>query len=421
MLIFGLAHPGNRSMIAADLHKIFTLLNEHRQRPSTTMSKQLSFSTRHDRLARFSLILLCLTAPTVLLAADNDKLVLPTSSQWLRGRAFQQQLQKPLQANWSRVSLRDLISSIAASQRICIFLDRQIDPDQTVDFRATGVSLERTLGQLAQQLKVGTCKIGDCIYVGPVSTTSRLATISEVKRQQLQDAPASLKQQLTAAAWHWPQLSTPADLLEMQVTAAGLQLAPTARLPHDLWKEQTFPPLDFAQRLTIVLAGFNLTFHLDMATRQVHLTPLPAQASLTRSYTQRLSAANLAKIKKRFPELTIKQNENRLEVQGSYEDHELLARLLRGETIRTVKPKLGEKRFTLRVMNAPAGAIINSVIQQQQWTVRFEPEIATRLKTLVTLNVKEVTLNELLEKTLGPLGLTYQLKDQQLTITEKSP
>ena len=151
------------------------------------------------------------------------------------------------------------------------------------------------------------------------------------------------------------------------------------------------------------------------------MVPLPARATLTRSYTQKLSAANLAKIKKRFPQLIIKQTENQLEAQGSYEDHELLARLLRGETVRTVTPQPGEKRFTLRVMKASAGAIINSVVQQQKWTVQFEPEVATRLKTLVTLDVTEVTLNELLEKTLGPLGLTYQLKDQQLTITEKCP
>ena len=413
-------------MITADLHEIFILSPQKKRPPlfllvSITMPNQPSFPTRDCPLIRFSLTLLCLAAPLVLPAVSNGEPVLPTSSQWLRGRAFQQQLQKPLQANWSGVSLRGLTSSIAANQRICIFLDRRVDPDQTVDFRATGAPLERALQQLAQQLKLGICKIGDCIYVGPVSTTSRLATISEVKRQQLQEAPAPLQQQLTAAAWEWPQLATPANLLELQVTAAGLKLAPTARLPHDLWKEQTFPPLDFAQRLTIVLAGFNLTFHLDLATRQIHLIPLPAQATLTRSYTQKLSAANLAKIKQRFPQLSIKQNENRLEARGSYEDHELLARLLRGETIRTVTPKPGDKRFTLRVMKAPAGASINSVVQQQQWTVRFEPEIATRLKTLVTLNVKEVTLNELLEKTLGPLGLTYQLKDQQLTITDKGP
>ena len=70
-------------------------------------------------------------------------------------------------------------------------------------------------------------------------------------------------------------------------------------------------------------------------------------------------------------------------------------------------------------MNAPAGAIINSISQQQQWTVRVEPAVAAHLKTLVSLDVKEVTLNELLEKTLGPLELTYQLKGQELTITKK--
>ncbi|HIA19801.1 MAG TPA: hypothetical protein EYN70_10365 [Planctomycetaceae bacterium] len=385
------------------------------------MPSHVSFSNRWCLLIRFSLVFSCLCGSALVFAADNGKPALPTSAQWLQGRAFQQQLQKPLQANWSGLSLQHLTSSIAANQRICIFLDRQVDPDQTVNFRATGASLERTLQQLAQQLKLGTCKIGACIYVGPVSTTSRLATISEVQRQQLRDAPAALKPQLMATGWQWKQLSNPQSLLEQQVQAAGLMLDPTVRLPHDLWKEQTFPPLDFAQRLTIVLAGFNLTFHLDLASRQVHLIPLPERVSLTRSYTKQLSAANLAKVKKRFPQLIIKQTGNRLEAQGSYEDHELLSRLLSGETIRTSTTKPGEKRFTLRVMKAPAAAIIDSVVQQQQWTVRFEPAIATRLKTLVTLKVTEATLDELLEKTLDPLGLTYQLKDQQLTITEKRP
>lgn len=397
-------------------------LEQAAERPqllSATMPISFSFETRHKRLIRFTLAILCLAVPAVLKAADDGAPILPKSNEWLRGRPLEQKLQQPLQANWSGVKLQALLSSIAASQRVCIFLDRRVDPDQAVDFRATGAPLERTLQQLAQQLKIGTCKIGDCIYVGPVATTSCLATVSEIKRQQLQEAPASIKRQLTATPWQWPQLTVPAELLNLQVTAAGLQLAPTAHLPHDLWKEQTFPQLHFAQRLTILLAGFNLTFHLDLATRQIHLTPLPAQATLTRSYTKKLSTANLAKIKKRFPQLSIKQNDNGLVVQGSYEDHELLARLLRGETVRTVTPKPGEKRFTLRVMNAPAGAIINSISQQQQWTVRFEPAVAAHLKTLVSLDVKEVTLNELLEKTLGPLELTYQLKGQELTITKK--
>jgi len=385
------------------------------------MSIQLSSTTHQQWSIRFSLILLSLAAPTTLPAADNAAPAVLKSNEWLRGRPFQQKLQQPLQANWSGVKLQALISSIAASQRVCIFLDRRVNPDQTVDFRATGASLERTLQQLAQQLKIGSCKIGDCIYLGPISTTHCLATVSEIKRQQLQQAPTPIKRQLTAAPLQWPQLTVPADLLESQVTAAGLRLAPTTHLPHDLWKEQTFPQLDFAQRLTILLAGFNLTFDLDLATRQIQLIPLPAQATLTRSYTKQLSTANLERIKKRFPELAIKQKENHLEVQGSHEDHELLARLLRGETVRTVTPKPGEKRFTLRVMNAPAGAIVNTIIQQLQLNVRFEPEVATDLKTLVSLDVKEVTLNELLEKTLGPLELSYQLKGQDLIITKKGP
>ena len=353
-------------------------------------------------------------------AVEKTEPALPTSAQWLVGQAFQQQLQKPLEANWSGASLRRITQRIASNQRICIVLDRRIDPDQLVDFRASGNSLERSLEQLARQLNLGYCKIGPCIYLGPRSTTARLATVSEVKRQELSKAPDRLKQRLTASTgWQWKRLSTPNDLLQQQVRAAGLSLAPTDQLPHDLWTDQTLPPLDFSQRMSILLAGFNLTFTLNTTTGQLQLIRLPEKVSLTRHYSKRLSPANLAKVKTRFPSLVIKQTGDRLEVRGSQEEHELLARLLRGETIRRTVTKPSEKRFTLRVMQAPAAAIIDSVVQQQKYRIRLEPNVAERLKTLVNLDLTEATLDELLRKTLEPLGLTYQLENQQLTIREK--
>ena len=353
---------------------------------------------------------------------DLAEPTLPASSEWLTGRDFRLQLQKPLQASWSGTTLRRLTRGIAVNQRTCIFLDRRIDPDQTVDFKAAGESLERNLQRLAQQLNMGYCQIGPCIYLGPLATCSRLATVSEVKRQELSQAPAAIKPGLTqTVGWRWKRLSAPADLLQQQVTAAQLTLAPTAQLPHDLWKEQTLPPLDFAQRLSILLAGFNRTFQLDLNTGQLQLIPFPETVSLARNYPKRLSSANLAKIKARFPKLAIRQVADHLEVRGSHEEHELLARLLRGETIRTTTTRPSQKRFTLRVTQAPAAAIIDSIAQQQKLVVRFDPGLATKLQSRVDLNLKEATLDELLMKTLEPLGLAYQLKDQQLTIAEKKP
>ena len=365
-------------------------------------------------------ILLPVNSATNLLAADKTEPELPTSDQWLVDRAFHQQLQKPLHAKWSGATLRHVVRRIGSSQRICIVLDRRVDPDQPVDFDASGKSLEKSLQQLARQLNLGSCKVGPCIYLGPFSTTSRLATLSEIKRQEMISAAKILNQPLaTSRGWQWQRLSNPQDLIEQQVRAVGLSLAPATRVPHDLWADQTLPPLDFAQRMSLVLAGFNLTFQLNVTTGQIHFIPMPQQVSLRRIYQERLSAVNLAKIKARFPELKIKQTAGKLEVHGSQEDHELLARLLRGETIRKTIVKPSQKRYTLRVMKAPAAAIIDSLAQQEKLTVRFDPKISAQLKTLIDLDLKEATLDELLSKTLKPLGLSYQLEDQQLTIRKK--
>jgi hypothetical protein len=48
--------------------------------------------------------------------------------------------------------------------------------------------------------------------------------------------------------------------------------------------------------------------------------------------------------------------------------------------------------------------------------MKYDPDLAEKLQTKLTIVFADVTLEELLDKTLKPLGLAYKLDETSLTI-----
>ena len=73
-------------------------------------------------------------------------------------------------------------------------------------------------------------------------------------------------------------------------------------------------------------------------------------------------------------------------------------------------------RYSLTVENQPAGAVLKTVATQLGKEFKFNPAAGERLRSKVSLSVKDVPLEELLDKTLRPLGLAYKLTDATLEV-----
>ena len=73
---------------------------------------------------------------------------------WNTGPRFQQQLQTTVGVSWRRNPMRAALARLAQSQRVAIFLDRRVDPDQPISFSVRDVPLETALEQLARQLGI---------------------------------------------------------------------------------------------------------------------------------------------------------------------------------------------------------------------------------------------------------------------------
>jgi hypothetical protein len=72
----------------------------------------------------------------------------------------------------------------------------------------------------------------------------------------------------------------------------------------------------------------------------------------------------------------------------------------------------------MQVPKQPAGNVIQSIANKLGKQARFSPAVAEKLRQPIELEVKDVTLGLLLEKTLKPLGLTFRLSEDVLEVIE---
>ena len=358
--------------------------------------------------AKFSALLL-LFAPTAL-AEERE---------FLTGLELRQALAQPVEAvSWKGKTLRGALGRITESQDIAVMLDRRVDPSQEIEFSANKVPLERMIDQFAEKYGAAACQVDSVIYVGPSETCEMLATLVALRRDEIRDLPGETQRKLLrASAWQWNRLTSPRELLTQLETEYGVRIDGKENMPHDLWPALELPPLDFASKLSLVLAGFHVTFALADDGSTVRIVAMPETASLTRSYETGPRASLLAtSLAERFSDATFRAQGKRLVVAGRWEVHDAVERLLAGESVRPPPTTAGEKNYTLTVENQAAGGVVRALGNQLGKKVVFDVRVERRLTKEVSLSVKEVSLEELLSAVLSPANLKYEIDGDTIRV-----
>jgi hypothetical protein len=292
---------------------------------------------------------------------------------WKSGAELRRQLDQRVSMAWQQRGLREGLSRVSQSFGVSIFLDRRIDPEQLLTLTIRDEPLEMLIKQAAQAANSETSTIGAVIYVGPSSTASKLATLAAARRQDASklvgDAKARL---LRTETWQWEELSVPRSLLADLASRANVSVANADSITHDLWPAASWPAMPWTDRLTLLLAGFDLTFQLEDGGASVRLIPIPATVPIEKQSPPRSTKAKTG----------------------------------------------GEKRYSLQVSNQPVGNVAQTVAQALGRELRYEAVVMEKLKQPVTFKVENVALDELMGAALKPVGLTYRLTEKDLTIVE---
>ena len=370
---------------------------------------------------------LTLLAPFQLLLPAQSHLCAAAEVVWKTGAEFDEELESRVGVRWSSNPLRAALTNLARNQDLAIFLDRRVDPDQTVDLVIADTPLRELLQRLADQLKLGVGQVGPAIYLGPPSTAAVVGTVAALKEEQEQRLPSAVRSRLRRTQpLRWPELTTPRDLIQRLAGEAGLQVAGLEQIPHDLWPEVDLPPLTFAQSLSLILAGFELTFDyapdgasvqlIALAVQGVHHTPDSA-ARQPRGGRRR----NPAAIPRGAVHDRSRQRCRRFDGRSRGCDPAAhRGRIVSSSTL----TRQGQGGETLHASSKQVAWAPWPLPSQKKRALNFVslPEPRTLRDKLVSLEVKDVTLDQLLRTLLESSGLTYRLDEQTLEIrTAGSP
>jgi hypothetical protein len=352
-------------------------------------------------------------------------LVLPAAAQEtsLRsGREFTQHLQSTTGIAWSGVPLREALDTLGRDQRIAVMLDRRVDPGKTVNLGVAEQSLENALRTVARHQELGVCFIDSVVYFGPSETTAKLSTVAAIRRREAESLPRETALRFARVrSWSWPMLATPRDLLVELAAESGAEIAGLEQFPHDLWPAVALPPLALADRVTLVLAGFGLTYQFSPDGRRLQLVPFPQTAAISQTYSGKgHPRENAERIARLYPEAKVTVEGEAIRVVGPWEAHQAVELLLQGQRVtRTSPPSTkggGRTVYTLKVENEPVGGVIKALAEQLKLQVMIDPAVEKKLAERISFNVADVSRDELLRAVLLPAGLSFRMNGTELQI-----
>lgn len=292
---------------------------------------------------------------------------------FLTDRAFQKQLETPVGVLWSERELRGALSSLSRSQNVAILLDRRIDPSQLVVFQAQNLALRDLLERFAHAHQAGVAVVNWVVYVGPRDTARRLPTVAKLRADEIRRLPKPLRDELEKrAAVTWPELATPRELIEGLARATGLTVENPDVVPHDLWPEISLPPVGRSEQLTLILAGFDFTFQISAARKQLRIVPIPKDLAVLPEAPRRGSPGTARE---------------------------------------------GLKLYDLTIKDKPVLTVLRGLAKQLGLALVVEPAAEPRLERQVTFEVTKASLEQLLDATTRPAGLRAQVVGGELRVS----
>lgn len=348
----------------------------------------------------------------VALCAASIRCAHGQSTSWLDDHDVAAAMAQQVSVTWSGVPLKQGLRRLAGTQHMAVVLDRRVDPEQAITAVLSDVSLADALDDLTRKRDLRYAILGSVIYVGPPHAAARLRTMAALCRQEVGSlSPARRETLLERAEWEWSDFAEPRDLLVKLAREGGLRLEGLDKVPHDLWAATNLPPLSLIDRLTLVAHQFDLTFEFAADGRAMKLVQVADNPTIDRRYAGGTDPRGRAqRFQALIPDAQIEIENGRILVRGRIEDHERLAAANRPQRS-VAKPETGKEVYQLKLDDVPVGKVIEALASRLDLDVRIhEKEIAAAglsLDKLVTIRVKDASLDELLEAVLGPAGLTF--------------
>ena len=383
------------------------------------------------RLCRFFALAIGLAAATF--AASRSFAAPPAPA--AAGGALQKARATKVTATWQGQSLRRAITRLTSEPSVGFVLDRRIDPDRPISLSLKDETLDKALADLAAAGGAELCWFADLAYIGPSETVRELRTLAALRLDEARKTPKPRSKILLAKRpKQWEDFAEPKALVEEFAREAGLKAIGVDQVPHDLWGAASLPPMTAMERLTVVLAQFDLSFRLNAAGDEIDIEPISRPVQLARTYDGGADAEQtLEKLRRLAPDGEMAIEQGKIVVRGRLEDHERLAgeaapRRDAAPSKKKNKGAQGKKKgadkprqvHTLAVRQTPLRAVLEKLKADLSLELHVDQASLDRrglsLDTPVTFSVERATLQELLTAALKDAGVKFKLSDKRLDV-----
>ena len=306
----------------------------------------------------------------------------------------------PITAKWSGIGLREWADRVSELAHVPVIVDRRLDPDTAIAFDCQAVPLGDLLAQAATLARGELAVVRSSIRIVPPGKAAALSRAETARNAQLATLPPRQRAQLAERRpWTWAAGACPSDLVAASAAEAGVVMQDSDRIPHDHLPATTLPPLTLAERLDLVLAGYDL--RIDW---QGDHNRDPKRA------TGRIVAIEhgLATKTPRRPDAE------------KTTDHSPGKRTaVVSKPIGDQQPAAGGDTFSLRVA-APLQEVLVVISARLKLRLDIDRDSLQRrgiaLAEIVRVTVKDVTREQLLTAILDPLKLEWTIRDGTLHV-----
>ena len=357
---------------------------------------------------------------------------------------FQQRCQLPHGAVIERVPLRQAIDSVArpaTPTSLNVWLDRSVNPDQLVTPGPLGPTRFASLQAIASAAGCLSVAAGDCLIIG------RPDWVAAIVMEHHQTLAMRASRERRRIDIQWPQLTTPEQAVALLRRKAPWAKLSLRELPHDLWPAVNWQHVSPAMAWLLIEGQFLETAQIEgkakVAFRKAYGGPFAVAAA------QRSAEAVVD-----FP-VTVSAGD--VTVTGDIETHARFCALWLGAASQQAppqpnprnpadqgnqpgqqdQPSAGEsmedvvspsnpghgseptvavmdpwkvlradrRQFTLQVIDKPAGAVLLALLQNAGITAEIDPEANQAAQTLVNLQDRDQTLEQLVRQVLRTASL----------------
>ena len=340
---------------------------------------------------------------------------------WLKGPSFERTARKnAVSADWVQAPLGSQLRSFSSAQRVAVFLDRRIDPNQLVDLRSADLTLEQFLWSVADKFDLGVCEVENVFYLGPKEVAAVLPVLIDELTARVSECKATAVQKKAMASPYKLDEPSPFEPIVAFRHIAELhqvKILDDSSLSMDLWRGTNLPEMPALVCMSLIVVGFDRW--LDVKENgDVSVVEFPKAATLTRSFKGNGNLKTLTEqLKKEFPQLRVNLERGAIQVSASPDELSDVGRWLVAQQ-RPTSSASSEKRFTLKTM-ATRGNILGSIANQLSIKLRVDESLKSTLDERIEIDVNGVSLQDLLRKTLEGSNIDYLIQPGELKLSRR--